>query len=208
MPIAEFGQVAQKVADMRATIYAMESVQRLTNGVLDDLGADIGWESSVVAGTFSKFAGSIGGFAAADRDTIEIMRHAASPFVFSASLPAALVAGVLAAFDLLEEQPDLRTRLWDNVHHLTHGLKDLGFDLGRSETPVIPVMLRDPELTMAFNRRLLDAGIYASPVIHPGVPPKLSRVRLGVMATHTREHLDQALEVFARVGRALGVLAS
>ena len=160
----------------------------------------------VVSGTFSKFAGSIGGYAAADRDLIDYMRHAATPFVFSASLPAALCAGILAAFDLLDEQPALRERLWDNVRVLQEGLRGLGFDLGRSETPVIPVMIRDQERTMAFNRRLLDEGVYASPVIHPGVPPKLSRIRLGVMATHEPTHLERALDVFARVGRELGVI--
>jgi glycine C-acetyltransferase len=160
----------------------------------------------VVSGTFSKFAGSIGGFAAADHDTIEYMRHAASPFVFSASLPAPLVAGVLAAFDLLAEDPGLRERLWENVRYLTDGLRGLGFDLGLSATPVIPVMVRDQERTMAMNRRLLDEGVYASPVIHPGVPPRLSRVRLGVMATHTRAHLDRALDVFGRVGREVGLI--
>lgn len=159
----------------------------------------------VVSGTFSKFAGSIGGFAAADRDTIEVMRHAASPYVFSAALPAPLVAGVLAAFDLLDEDPGLRTALWDNVRYLQTGLRELGFDLGRSETPVIPVMVRDQERTMLMNRRLLDEGVYASPVIHPGVPPRLSRIRLGVMATHTRDHLDRALDVFGRVGREVGL---
>ena len=173
-------------------------------GLMDHF--DLPGTVDIVSGTFSKFAGSVGGYAAGDRDLVEYMRHAATPYVFSASLPAALCAGILAAFDLLEEDPSLLDRLWHNVHFLADGLRELGFDLGRSETPVIPVMVRDPAKTMALNRLLLEEGIYASPVIHPGVPPKLSRIRLGVMATHEPAHLDHALDVFARLGRQTGLI--
>ena len=164
--------------------------------------------AELISGTFSKFAGAVGGFTAASRDVVDFLRHHASPFVFSASIPPALVAAVSVSFDLLTEEPQWLDRLWKNVRLLLDGLKSLGFDTGVSSTPVIPVLLRDTPLVLKFNRLLLDRGVYASPVIHPGVPLKKERIRIGVMATHTPAHIARALEVFRDVGRELGVLSS
>jgi 8-amino-7-oxononanoate synthase len=162
--------------------------------------------ADVVAGTFSKFAGAVGGFAAGDQDFIDYLFHYSSPFVFSASIPPVVVAAVLAAFEVLESEPQWHTRLWENVRFVTDGLKSLGFDTGQSSTPVIPIMIRDTERVLRMNRKLLDAGVYASPVVHPGVPIKQERIRLGVMATHTREQLERALDVLGAVGREFGVI--
>jgi 8-amino-7-oxononanoate synthase len=163
--------------------------------------------ADVIAGTFSKFAGAVGGFCAGDRQLIDFLRHYASPFVFSASIPPAVVAAVCASFELLSSEPEWHARLWENVERMLGGLTELGFDTGKSATPVIPVMIRDTEKVLRMNRRLLDLGIYASAVVHPGVPIKKERLRLGVMATHTREQLDQALEIFAKVGREFEVIS-
>ncbi len=157
--------------------------------------------ADAVAGTFSKFAGAVGGFVAGDAEWIDYLFHYASPFVFSASIPPVVVAAVLTSFELLDSEPEWHRRLWDNVHFMLDGLRGLGFDTGGSQTPVIPIMVRDTEKVLRMNRRLLDAGVYASPVVHPGVPLKQERIRLGVMATHSRAQLDRALEVFARLGR-------
>jgi len=162
--------------------------------------------ADIVSGTFSKFAGAVGGFTAADREVIDYLRHYSSPFVFSASIPPALVAAVYASFELLETEPEWHSRLWENVDFMLKGLKELGFDTGNSETPVIPIMIRDTEKVLRMNRQLLDQGIYCSPVVHPGVPLKMERLRLGIMATHTREHLSRALETFARVGRDFEII--
>ena len=164
--------------------------------------------ADLISGTFSKFAGAVGGFTAASRDVVDFLRHHSSPFVFSASIPPALVAAVSVSFDLLTEEPQWLDRLWKNVRLLLDGLKSLGFDTGVSSTPVIPVLLRDTPLVLKFNRLLLDRGVYASPVIHPGVPLRKERIRIGVMATHTPEHIARALEAFRDVGRELGVLSS
>ncbi|HUU02459.1 MAG TPA: pyridoxal phosphate-dependent aminotransferase family protein [Myxococcota bacterium] len=162
--------------------------------------------ADVIAGTFSKFAGAVGGFCAADRQLIDFLRHYASPFVFSASIPPAVVAAVSASFDLLTSEPEWHARLWENVHYMLDGLSDLGFDIGNSATPVIPVMIRDTEKVLRMNRRLLDLGVYASAVVHPGVPIKKERLRLGVMATHTRQQLVNALDIFDKVGREFEVI--
>ncbi len=162
--------------------------------------------ADVVAGTFSKFAGAVGGFIAGDKDLIEYLFHYSSPFVFSASIPPAVVAGILASFHVLESEPQWHEQLWDNVHFVIDGLNNLGFDTGASSTPVIPIMIRDTEKVLRMNRKLLDEGVYASPVVHPGVPLKKERIRLGVMATHTRDQLQKALEILKKVGKEFGVI--
>jgi 8-amino-7-oxononanoate synthase len=162
--------------------------------------------ADVISGTFSKFAGAVGGFTAAGRDVIDYMRHYSSPFVYSASIPPAVVAAVSTSFDLLTEEPHWHQKLWENVRFMLAGLKELGFDTGNSDTPVIPVMIRDTEKTLRMNRELLNRGIYCSPVVHPGVPMKMERLRLGVMATHRRAHLERALETFREVGKLFEVI--
>jgi 8-amino-7-oxononanoate synthase len=163
--------------------------------------------ADIIAGTFSKFAGAVGGFCAAEKDVIDFLRHYSSPFVFSASIPPAVVAAVSTSFDLLHEEPQWLSRLWENVRFLMNGLKEMGYDTGQSQTPVIPIMIRDTEKVLRMNRALLDKGVYASPVVHPGVPLKRERLRLGVMATHSHEHLERALEIFREVGRQFEVIA-
>jgi glycine C-acetyltransferase len=140
-------------------------------GLLDHYGMPDG--ADIIAGTFSKFAGAVGGFVAGPADYISHLNHAASPYIFSASLPPVLCAGVLAAFDLLDSEPQWRQQLWENVRYFIAGLKDLGFDTGKSQTPVVPLLIRDPEKTMLFNRMILDRGIYASPVVYPAVGKQL-----------------------------------
>ena len=167
---------------------------------------DLPESADLVAGTFSKFAGAVGGFLAADRDIVDYARHSATPFVFSASLPPVICAAVIESFKLLKEEPHWLERLWRNVRMLRDGLKHLGFDLADSETPVIPIMIRDTEKTLLLNKRIFDLGVFASPVIHPGVPPRKERIRLGAMATHTEDHIGRALDIFEQAGRELGVI--
>jgi glycine C-acetyltransferase len=162
--------------------------------------------AEIVAGTFSKFAGAVGGFCAAEREVIDYLKHYASPFVFSAALPPSTTAAVLASFELLRTEPEWHQRLWDNVAFMLTSLKGLGFDTGHSTTPCIPIMVRDTEKVLRMNRALLDRGVYCSPVVHPGVPLKMERLRLGLMASHTREHLEHALEILAQVGREFEII--
>lgn len=160
----------------------------------------------VIAGTFSKFAGAVGGFVAGPADFIDHLRHNASAYIFSASLPPLTVAGICRSFELLDEEPEWRERLWNNINYFIKGLKELGFDTGPSRTAVVPLLIRDLEKTMMFNKMIFDEGVFASPIVHPAVPPAESRIRLGVMATHTTEDLDRSFEVFKKVGKKLGII--
>jgi len=160
----------------------------------------------IVAGTFSKFAGAVGGFVAAPAEFMDHLRHSASAFIFSASLPPLQVAGIYKSFELLDEEPEWRIRLWENIHYFVKGVNELGFDTGPSKTAVVPLIIRDVEKTMLFNKMIFDEGVFASPIVHPAVPPAESRIRLGVMATHTREDLDRSLEVFKKAGKKLGII--
>ncbi len=173
-------------------------------GLLDHFDMPDG--ADLISGTFSKFAGAVGGFAAGPKDFIEYLRHTASAFIFSASLPPATAAGVLKSFELLDDEPQWREQLWENIHYFHDELRKLGFDIGTTRTAVVPLMIRDSGKAMLFNKKILAGGIYGSPVIHPAVPPSESRIRLGIMATHTREDLDKSLEVFTRVGRDLEII--
>jgi 8-amino-7-oxononanoate synthase len=167
---------------------------------------DLPGGAEIVAGTFSKFAGAVGGFCAAEREVIDFLKHYSSPFVFSAALPPATTAAVLASFELLKTEPQWHQRLWENVRFMLGALKELGFDTANSSTPCIPIMVHDTEKVLRMNRALLDRGIYCSPVVHPGVPLKMERLRLGLMASHTREHLEHALEILAQVGREFEII--
>ncbi|MBU3917043.1 aminotransferase class I/II-fold pyridoxal phosphate-dependent enzyme [bacterium] len=160
----------------------------------------------VIAGTFSKFAGAIGGFAAASTEFIEYLKHSSTPHLFSASLSPLICAGILESFKVLEEEPEWREKLWINVRFLLKELKALGFNTGRSETPVIPIIVKDVAQTLRFAKGLLENGIYVSPIVYPAVSPANSRVRLGVMATHSREDLEKSLEMFEKVGKQLSII--
>ncbi|MDH3639682.1 MAG: aminotransferase class I/II-fold pyridoxal phosphate-dependent enzyme, partial [Gammaproteobacteria bacterium] len=171
-------------------------------------GEHFGLESEVdlIMGTYSKSLATIGGCLAADFDMIDYLKHHARSLIFSASLPPAPVAAALAALKIIEDEPDRRARLWRNAKYLTEGYRELGFDLGPSETPIIPVMVGDEERVLVMWRRLFDEGVFASPVLYPAVPPGMALIRTSCMATHTTDHLDKVLDVFARVGREMQII--
>jgi 8-amino-7-oxononanoate synthase len=160
----------------------------------------------LIMGTFSKSFASIGGFIAGDEQTIHYIQHHARALIFSASLPAPNVASVLAALDIIESQPELVQRLWDNAEYMRKGLVELGFDTDPSQTPIIPIVVRDEGLTIMFWKALFDAGLYTNAVIPPGVPPNMSLLRTSYMATHTHDQLDTALEILDEVAHSLDVL--
>ncbi len=162
--------------------------------------------ADLISGTFSKFAGAIGGFAAGPKAFIDYMKHVASPYIFSASLSPLIVAAVSKAFDLLDEEPQWVEKIRENIPYFIDGCKALGFDIGPTETAVVPLMIKDNDKTQQFNKRIFEEGVYASPVVYPAVAPAESRIRLGVMATHTREDLDRTLEIFKKVGKEIGLI--
>jgi 7-keto-8-aminopelargonate synthetase-like enzyme len=163
-------------------------------------------EVDIIAGTFSKSLASIGGFVAASESVIHYLRHHSRPLIFTASLPPANTAGVLAALEVLQQEPWRRDRLWANTRRLHEGFRSLGLDIGPTETPIVPVLIGPLEKTFLMWRRLFDAGVFTNPVAPPAVPPTQCRLRTSLMATHTFEQIDFALEQFATIGRDLGVI--
>ncbi|MBI4421065.1 MAG: aminotransferase class I/II-fold pyridoxal phosphate-dependent enzyme, partial [Gemmatimonadetes bacterium] len=160
----------------------------------------------IVVGTFSKSLASIGGFVAGSETVIHYLKHHSRPLIFTAALPPANTAGVLAALEVMIAEPNRRDRLWDNTRRLQDGLRSLGFDIGPSQTPIVPVLIGTLENTFLFWRKLFDAGVFTNPVVPPAVPPSECRLRTSLMATHTPEQIDFALETFATLGKELGVI--
>lgn len=163
-------------------------------------------EVDLIMGTFSKSLASIGGFIAGDADTIHYIQHHARSFAFSASLPAGNAAAVLAALDIIESEPEHVQRLWDNAEYMRAGLKRLGYDTGTSNTPVIPLFIRDDYRTVLAWHALIEEGVYTNPVVAPGVPPNSALLRTSYMATHTTDHLDRALRALEVVGHNLDLI--
>jgi glycine C-acetyltransferase len=160
----------------------------------------------IQVGTLSKAIGALGGYVAGSRALIEFLYHRARPFLFSTSHPPAVAASCLAALDVLESDPQLIERLWDNARFFKSGLQSLGFDTGASESPITPVIVGDAALAMKLSDVLFDNGVFAQGIGFPTVPRGKARVRTIVTATHTRDELQFALDCFAKVGRSLGVI--
>jgi 8-amino-7-oxononanoate synthase len=160
----------------------------------------------LIMGTYSKSLAAIGGFVAGSADAIDFIKHVGRSMLFSASLPPSLVASVSVALDIIDEQPQLRENLWRNTHKMLKGYKDLGFDTGTSETPIIPILIGNNIKTYQMCRLLFDHGVFVNPVVSPAVPPGRELLRTSYMATHTAEQLDRVLEAFKKVGKQLGVI--
>lgn len=159
----------------------------------------------IQVGTLSKAFAGLGGYVAGSRALIDYLMYRARPLLFSTSHPPSVAASCLAAVRLVQRNPDLIAGLWENTRFFKEGLKRLGFDTGHSETPITPVMVGDEARAMQLSDRLFEEGVFALGIAFPTVPRGRARVRTIVTAGHTREHLERALEAFARAGRALGV---
>ncbi|MEM9820941.1 MAG: pyridoxal phosphate-dependent aminotransferase family protein [Bacteroidota bacterium] len=159
----------------------------------------------LIMGTFSKSLASIGGFIAADSTTINFLKHHARSLIFSASIAPANAASVIAALDLIEQEPERIDQLWDNTHFAIRELRNLGFDIGHTETPIIPIYVRDDYKTFRLTRMLLEEGIFVNPVISPAVKSSDSLIRFSLMATHTKEQIAEAIEKLEKVSKLLDV---
>jgi 8-amino-7-oxononanoate synthase len=161
---------------------------------------------SLVMATFSKSLASIGGMVAGPEDVIHYLKHNSRPLIFSASNPPASVAATLAALDIIEHEPERREALWRNTRRMQDGLRSLGYDIGRSETPIVPVQVGALEAMFAFWKQIFDAGVFTNPVTPPAVPENSCRLRISLMATHTDEHIDFVLDAFATVGKRMAMI--
>jgi 8-amino-7-oxononanoate synthase len=157
----------------------------------------------LIMGTFSKSFASIGGFIAGDREVLHYIQHHARSFVFSASLPAGNVAAVSKALEIMETEPERIEQLWKNAEKMRTGLRELGYNIGCSTTPIIPIILGDNERTFLAWKLCFEAGLYVNAVVSPAVPPGGGCLRTSYMATHTEEQLDQALNILAEVKQKL-----
>ncbi|CAN5711855.1 aminotransferase class I/II-fold pyridoxal phosphate-dependent enzyme [soil metagenome] len=159
----------------------------------------------VIMGTFSKSLASLGGFIGGSSDTIDYLRHRARSLIFSASMTPASVASVIAALDIIETEPEHREALWNNTHYATRLLIEEGFDLGPTESPILPVYIRDNLKTFQVTKILLEQGIFVNPVVSPAVPAEASLIRLSIMATHTFSQIEEAIEKLSLACAEVGV---
>ncbi|MCJ7576854.1 MAG: aminotransferase class I/II-fold pyridoxal phosphate-dependent enzyme [candidate division Zixibacteria bacterium] len=163
-------------------------------------------EVDIVMGTFSKSFASIGGFIASSERVINYIKHFSRALIFSASPPPAAVAACLAALDIIKSEPERRERLWEITRRMHKELKALGFNIGNSQTPIIPIYIGDDIKTFQFWKMLSDEGIFTNPIISPAVSSGSQLLRTSYTATHTDEQLDKVLEVFEKVGKKMGVI--
>ena len=167
---------------------------------------DLHGRVQVQVGTLSKAIGVLGGYVAGSPSLREVLIHRARPFLFSTSHPPAVAAACLAAIDVLEDEPQLIERLWENTRFFKQGLAALGFDTGQSETPITPVIIGSGAAAMKFSDALFDEGVFAMGIGYPTVPEARSRVRTIVTAEHSREELEECLAAFEKVGRELRII--
>ena len=173
-------------------------------GTVDHFGLKDDWDIQI--GTMSKAFGVMGGYVCCPRPLVEFYTHKARPFLFSSSHPPAVIAACIAAVDVMETETELHARLWDNTRFFKDGLRRLGFNTGSSVTPITPVIIGSGAKAARFSDDLFERGVFAQGIFFPMVAEEKSRVRTIVMATHSRADLDEALGVFAEVGRSLGVI--
>jgi 8-amino-7-oxononanoate synthase len=167
-------------------------------GVEDDV--------DVIMGTFSKSFASLGGFLVGEEAVISYIKHHARALIFSASMPPPAVATVLAALEIIQNEPERRERLWAITHRMLNSYKKIGFNTGESQTPIIPLIIGDDMRTFGFWKQLFENGLFSNPVISPAVPPDHALIRTSYMATHTDEELARILEICQSVGKNLGII--
>jgi len=166
-------------------------------GVTDDV--------DLIMGTFSKSLASIGGFIAADNATINYLKHNARSLIFSASIAPGNAAAVIAALDLMESEPERLEKLWDNTRYALKLLNESGFDTGHTETPIIPIYIRDDYKTFALTKELLKEGIFVNPVVSPAVASTSSLIRYSLMSTHTKAQIEESIEKISKIAKKLEI---
>jgi 8-amino-7-oxononanoate synthase len=162
--------------------------------------------TDLIMGTFSKSLASIGGFIASDEATINFLQHHSRTLIFSASISPAAAASVSAALDIIQAEPERIQHLWEITHYTIKNLREAGFDLGHTQTPIIPLMIRDNMKTFKLTKHLLDDGIFINPVLSPAVANDSTLIRLSLMATHTYDQVNMAIEKLIKAGKSLDVI--
>ena len=204
-PLAELIQVAERhgAIMMVDDAHASGVLGRNGRGTVDHF--NVHGRVDIQVGTLSKAIGVLGGYVCGSRDLIEYLYHRARPFLFSTSHPPAVAAACLAAFDLLEAEPERVEQLWKNTRHFQSGLRQAGFSLGAAETPITPIHVGDAAKAFEFSRALFEAGVFATGIGFPTVPQGKARIRTIVTATHTQGQLDRALDTITNVAKRLQI---
>jgi len=205
-PLPELTAAAEKHGAIMMVDDAHSSgvLGRNGRGTIDHFG--LHGRVDIQVGTLSKAIGVLGGYVCGSKDLIEFLYHRARPFLFSTSHPPGVAAACLAAFDILEDEPERIERLWDNTRYFKRGLTDAGFDTGMSETPITPVIVGEAARAYQLSRELFDEGVFATGIGFPTVAKDKARVRTIVNATHTQAQLDRALDAFRKVGRRMEII--
>lgn len=159
----------------------------------------------LIGGTFSKSLASLGGFVAGDKETINYIKHHSRSLIFSASMTPASTAAALAALTIIESDDSLRLKLWENTNYALSQLKEIGFEVGNAETPIIPIYIRNNDKTYQFTSRLFEEGLFVNPVVAPAVSPSDSLVRFSLMASHSFDQIDQAISLMTKIAREIGI---
>ncbi len=211
-PVDKLAALAEKYGAIMMVddAHASGVLGRNGRGSVDHFG--VHGKVDIQVGTLSKAIASLGGYVCGSRDLIDYLYHRARPFLFSTSHPPSVAATCIAAFDLLESEPERIERLWDNTWYFKEQLANAGFDVGgvttpKSETPITPIMIGDGRRTMEFSKALFDAGVMATGIAFPTVPDGKARVRTIMTSEHTRAEIDQALETFTSVAKKMGILS-
>ncbi|HEX6140258.1 MAG TPA: glycine C-acetyltransferase [Candidatus Limnocylindria bacterium] len=207
--IARLPEIVEAAEEADAIVYVDDAhasgvLGRNGRGSVDHF--DLHGRVHVQVGTLSKAIGVLGGYVAGPATLRTVLEHRARPFLFSTSHPPAVAAACLAAIDVLEDEPELIERLWENTRFFKAGLAGLGFDIGQSETPITPVIAGSGALAMKLSDRLFEEGVFAQGIGFPTVPDDRSRVRTIVTAEHTRDELETCLAAFETVGRELALI--
>jgi glycine C-acetyltransferase len=207
--IARLPEIVEAAEEADAIVYVDDAhasgvLGRNGRGSIDHF--DLHGRVHVQVGTLSKAIGVLGGYVAGSANLRTILEHRARPFLFSTSAPPAVAAACLAAIDVLESEPELIERLWDNARFFKAGLERLGFDTGHSETPITPVIVGKGALAMKLSDRLFEEGVFAQGIGFPTVPDDRSRVRTIVTAEHSRDELETCVAAFEKVGRELAII--
>lgn len=205
-PLPELADVAERHGAVMMVDDAHSSgvLGRNGRGTIDHFG--VHGRVDIQVGTLSKAIGVLGGYVCGSRDLIDYLRHRARPFLFSTSHPPAVAAACLAAFDLLEAEPERIEQLWENTRRFKSELQQAGLSTGASETPIVPIKVGDAAKAFEFSRELFHSGVFATGIGFPTVPQGKARVRTIVTATHTFEQLDRAVEIISMVAKRVGVL--
>lgn len=205
-PLPEIVSLAEKygASVMVDDAHGLGVLGKFGSGTVNHFGLD--GKVELIMGTFSKSLATVGGFIAGSKEVINYLKHNARSLIFSASLTPASVASVIEAINVIYDEPQRIEKLWENTNYAKKVFSEAGFDTGNSQTPIIPLYIRNDHLTFKFTQELADNGVFVNPVISPAVKPEDSLIRFSLMATHEKHHIDEALEKCTKVAKKLGIL--